>query len=204
MRLLLSLLLTLTATAQVSDPISLGDARFDADCVPIGSDTLLVLAVAGADTTLAGVLRLTTRATDGALTREEAMLTREGSWSTLDTFALDPQTMAPPGDDAFYGNSLDVLLAALPLGEGFAAQVLLGQPDGPPQPAELSVTAAETVRAAQAPGTNAPAGGYDCPAWRVDVLHQGKPSAYWIGRASGRLVRFASPAEGIEIRRIGC
>ncbi len=181
----------------LTDFIAPGDPRLQASRISTGSDTLAVLVTGQGDPQLAGMLALRTLVTTGeapSIVRTESALMPDGSWDAVDTFTLDATTLAPPGADVFYGNSMDLLLASLPLERGFEARVMLSSPDGASLPADVRVTAREDIRVARSP--------VECAAWRVDVAHDGKETTYWIARESRVLARFVSLSENLLVARI--
>jgi hypothetical protein len=98
---------------------------------------------------------------------------------------------------AFYGNSMDLLLRALPLRPGFRAVLPLYRPDAREVgDAEVEVEAEEEV------GT---ADGGACWAWRVRVESEGYGGTYWIASGTHALVRYRSAADPVELLRLsGC
>lgn len=90
----------------------------------------------------------------------------------------------------FHDNLTDVVLAALPLREGWRATwPVFDRTAGALRWVDAAVDGAETVVLRN--GTSA-------KAWRVRVTADGDVATYWIGRNDGRFLRYAAaPREGI-------
>jgi hypothetical protein len=128
---------------------------------------------------------------DGTDTR--ALRWEEGRMRGLDA---DETIDRPIGAPSFYANSVDMVLAALPLAEGFEALVRFSGGEAADGPVPVHVSAREEV---------ATADGGRCPAWRVEVGGSGHSGSYWIGADDRALVRFDAEGGRIRIvRRNGC
>lgn len=109
--------------------------------------------------------------------------------STADGSSVDRRIAEP----VFYGNSVDLVLGALPLREGYEARLRFF--DAPDAPTRLRVEAADEVAAGD--------GGL-CPAWRVEVEGGDHGGTYWISRDTHALVRYDSDQGFRILRRSGC
>ncbi|HLL84127.1 MAG TPA: hypothetical protein VK420_15800, partial [Longimicrobium sp.] len=99
------------------------------------------------------------------------------------------------GEPAFYSNSVDMVLAALPLAEGYEAGIRLSGGDAHDGVAPVRVTGQEEVATGDAGR---------CRAWRVEVGGDGPAGTYWIGADDRALVRFDGGGGGRILRRAGC
>jgi hypothetical protein len=95
-------------------------------------------------------------------------------------------TLDPP---AFYGNTVDVLLASLPLEQGREFDVAMWDADTGRWQLRLHPAVAATVRTVD---------GATCDAWRVDADEHEGTSTYWVERSTGALLAYRSG--GLEIR----
>lgn len=97
---------------------------------------------------------------------------------------------------AFYGNSTDLVLAALPLRAGYEARVrFFDHGAREAAPVRVRVAGSEDV---------ATHGGGRCTAWRVDVEGGSHTGTYWIAAGDRSLVRYDG-GHGLRIlRRSGC
>jgi hypothetical protein len=99
--------------------------------------------------------------------------------------------------DAFPGGSLDLVLGALPLREGFSARVAVFD-------AARSSMAASTVQVVDYETTRV-GDGSTCRAWRVLVSGGPDAGSYWIEDRSRVLVRFEGAGSPLRmVRRSGC
>ena len=106
---------------------------------------------------------------------------------TIDVAADEP---------AFYSNSVDMVLAALPLAEGYEAAIRFSGGDEQNGSSPVRVTGQEDVTTGD---------GGRCRAWRVEVGGSGHAGTYWIGAGDRALVRFDGGSGGVRIlRRNGC
>ena len=114
---------------------------------------------------------------------------REGGGET----AVDAKTVAP----AFYQNSMDLLLGALPLAEGFEAGIVVFR---------VETRASERVRARVAGVEAVRTGdGGVCRAWKIEVDEGERAATYWIDEATRTLLAWEPSRPGIRIvRRAGC
>lgn len=119
---------------------------------------------------------------DGLRVRREG---RAGPKRTASTTVLD--------GPAFYGNSIDLVLGALPLREDFRARLALYE-------LEETGRAWTTIRVAAAESVRTDDGG-SCRAWRVEVEGGDHEGTYWIEEASRTLVAYQPGEEGFVIRR---
>jgi len=119
---------------------------------------------------------------DGLRVRREG---RAGAKRTAATTVLE--------GPAFYGNSLDLVLGALPLREGFRARLALYEP-------EDAGRAWTTIRVAGSESVRTDDGG-SCRAWRVEVEGGDHEGTYWIEQASRTLAAYQPEEEGFVIRR---
>jgi hypothetical protein len=102
-------------------------------------------------------------------------------------YAMDPPS--------FYGNSIDLVLAALPLAAGYTAKLPLASEDG------ISM-AIVTVRGRESIGTD---DGGQCEAWTVEVRGGEHSGLYFIGIAERRMIGFDGGAGMLKIVRLrGC
>jgi hypothetical protein len=92
----------------------------------------------------------------------------------------------------FYAGAMDLLLGALPLAEGFAAELAVFDAEAGSAIVRVAVEAAEELRV---PG--------DRPArtWRVAVHPGTSAGTYWMDRESHALVQFESADGGVRIVR---
>ncbi len=99
------------------------------------------------------------------------------------------ETLSEP---RFYANSLDLLLASLPLEAGRSFDLATWSPAGLDGVITVRVPRAETVQAVD---------GARCDAWRVETMDEsGRTPVYWIERNTGALLGFSDA--GMEIRII--
>lgn len=99
----------------------------------------------------------------------------------------------PLAAPAFYGNSTDLVLAALPLRAGYEARVRFFEHGARAASARLRVTGSEDV---------ATRDGGRCTAWRVEVEGGSHAGTYWIANRS--LVRYDGDGGLRIVRRFGC
>ncbi|HEY0152406.1 MAG TPA: hypothetical protein VGB92_10430 [Longimicrobium sp.] len=91
---------------------------------------------------------------------------------------------------AFYANSIDLVLASLPLAAGRSFDLQTWTPGGRAGVVSARVARAETAQAGD---------GARCEAWRVETVDEnGTESVYWVERSTGALLAFSSG--GMEIR----
>jgi hypothetical protein len=103
-------------------------------------------------------------------------------------------TFATP-EPAFYANSIDLVLAALPLTKGFSARLPLADASGV-KTAQVVVEDREEVSAAD---------GTTCEAWRIRIRGSGNQGTYWLGVADGRILIFDGGEGMLKIVRVrGC
>jgi hypothetical protein len=93
---------------------------------------------------------------------------------------------------AFYANSTDLLLAALPLAEGRRFTLSLWNPFRGAHGMEVRVGRAEPVTTAE---------GGTCEAWRVETEGPGGAAVYWVERRTRSLVAYAMGEFQIRILR---
>ena len=207
MRFLLLALLPLGFLS--TGPILPGDASLDPSLVRTGTDSLVVMVLQDGQLGLVGTMTFDTR-TDGGdvLSRKERLVGTGGAEVNVDSFALDARTLAPTyrvvdGQErtttggAFHPNSVDIVLAALPLADGYSAELAL-ETGG----ADLAPTGTVRVRGVE---QGALPSGEVCPTWEVEVVTGGRRGLYLIDQESRKLVRYFSPSEGLLINRVrGC
>jgi hypothetical protein len=97
---------------------------------------------------------------------------------------------------AFYGNSMDLVLAALPLRAGYETGVRFFD-YGKEGAATARVRVAGTEDVATRDGGR-------CTAWRVEVEGGSHTGTYWIGAGSRSLVRYDGGSGLRILRRSGC
>lgn len=102
-----------------------------------------------------------------------------------DSFVLDRATLAPlsePGGP-FLPRSMDLLLGALPLADGYAvALAMWGEEDEGAVTAHVRVTGREEVRTDRGP----------VHAWRVSVRETSSAGTYWMREDTRTLVQFVA------------
>lgn len=142
---------------------------------------------------LAPVQQRSTRGTRGQTLRFDGRRVR-GSRTTGGAATPIEIDLAAP---AFYGNSVDLVLSALPLREGYSARFpVLSVESGDVVEVQARVAGAEAVRTAD---------GGACRTWRVEVAGGNTNGTYWIERSGRGLVRFASrDGELRMLRKSGC
>lgn len=204
-----SILAAICLLAFTATTIEPGDPSLDAARVHLGADTLAVAVFREGQAHLVGAMFLqTSRAPDETLFRKERVIGGDGVQMSADSFALDDRTFAPvyrilngavrtDTSEAFHPNSLDVVLAGLPLSDGFSAELTLdAEGTDLPRAAQVRVIRAEDVRLVT---------GAHCSAWMVETAIGEDRSRYWIGRESGALLQYFSPTERMMITRTrGC
>lgn len=214
---LIALLCVAVAALTFSDPIRPGDPALNAERIAVGEDTLLYLFPHEDGLYVGALLRLQTYAQSAgdssALVRVERTLGPDDEPLHVDSFAvtrtslapLHQSTITPDGSShiatfdghAFYSNAMDMILAALPLREGYVANLILttGQPSGE-QIAYVEVHERAPV---------ATATGSECLAWRIQVTTEGGSGTYWINDDPRLLVRYVPLDESMVIaRKDGC
>lgn len=204
-----SVLAAISLVAFATATIRPGDPSLDPTRVHAGTDTLAVASIRGEQVGIVGVMFLqTSRAANDAISRKERVVDANGLEMSADSFALDANTFAPiyrvlagatrvDTSASFHPNSLDIVLAGLPLSDGFSAELALDtETTELPSTAQVRVLRAEDVKLVV---------GTSCPGWMVEMTIGSKKSLYWIGRDSGALLQFVSPTEGIFVTRTrGC
>jgi hypothetical protein len=94
---------------------------------------------------------------------------------------------------AFYANSMDLVLASLPLAAGRSFDLPTWTPGGRAGGVSARVARAETVQAGD---------GGRCAAWRVETVDgNGTESTYWVERRTGALLGFSTDGTDIRIAR---
>jgi len=171
-------------------------------------DSLIVLISQNDQLSPVGIMVFTTQTGDGTLSRTERLEGLDGSLVNADSFALDARTLAPvyrvvegqervTTGEAFHPNSIDVVLAALPLADGYSAELAL-ESEG----TDLAPTA--TVRVRGVEQASLPTGEV-CPSWDVEVVIGEERGIYLIDQESRKLVRYLSLSDGLMVNRIrGC
>ena len=188
-----------------ADAVRPGDSSLDASQIQPRADTLLVSIVDGETVQPVGAVELATgRTDDGRIWRSERMGIFGEEVAVVDSFAIDARTLAPvyrgagtqlrrDVGDAFHANSIDLILSALPLAEGYAAELAL-ESDALDASSKAHVrvlgqTSVRTLRGAR------------CTAWEVEVNTGDTLGRYWIDALDGTLVQFAAPTEGMRLTR---
>jgi hypothetical protein len=211
-----------TATPEVGP----GSAEIRTDSLRDQVDTLDVMMARGEEAVSMGVLVLRTTRTDTAtLLRVERLTGRGGAVMGVDSFTVDGRTLAPiavhtmeangtrklrfeagrvrgSGGDtplaapAFYGNSTDLVLAALPLRAGYEARVrFFDHGEEGASSSRVRVAGSEDV---------ATRDGGRCTAWRVEVEGGSHTGTYWISAGTRALVRYDGDSGLRILRRSGC
>lgn len=203
-------------SALVLLPLCLGGAELlvpgapslDPSRIREGTDSLVVMVVQGDQISIAGRMVFGTRRVGDVVGRTERMSGLEGVEASVDSFALDARTLSPtyrvaagheirtPGK-AFHPNSVDLVLAALPLAEGYAAELALETEGADLAPtASVSVHGTESIRLPS---------GETCPSWSVRVTIGDQTGLYLLSMQSHALVRYVSRSDGQLLNRIrGC
>jgi hypothetical protein len=109
----------------------------------------------------------------------------DGDWGA------DTADLELPGP-VFYAGSTDLLLAALPLGDGYAARLVVYDPDLGLDTIRIRVEAEERVPRAGGAGT---------PVWRVWVSGDATGGWYWMDRESRTLVQYQTGSGTVRIIR---
>ena len=204
MRVFLPLVLVLCAWV-ATDAIVPGDEVLDSSRISVATDTLALVFPNDGAPVVGGLVVLETERQGDAFVRIERMLGAELQTVHTDSFVVDARTLAPIAqretgegveDDseqrfdgsAFYANQTDLVLAALPLVEGYAARVLFD--DGERQ---VEVGALESVGVAD---------GANCPAYPVRVSGGYGTGLYHVAADSRALVRFAPESGSFVIARL--
>lgn len=94
----------------------------------------------------------------------------------------------------FYAGSIDLLLAALPLGDGYVARLAVYDPDLGMDTITFRVEAQERLPLA---------GGASVPAWRVWVSGDASGGWYWMDRESRTLVQYQTGSGTMRLVRGG-
>jgi hypothetical protein len=204
--------LLILVAASLADALRPGTARVDASQLALGTDSLAVVVMNGSQARYTGLLTLrTTRLNQFGqrmILRSKTITGLDDRIISRDSFAVSAPTFEPlfriteEGErrmfdgNAFYANSLDLLLAALPLEEEYTVQLALDTLGTTARVADVEVTGQEMVQTAA---------GETCEAWRVEVTRGQVQDLYWIGTTPRRLLQYASPADGVVISQLrGC
>lgn len=184
----------------LAEPVTPGDPLLDPSLIHLGTDSLVVLVKQGSQLGYGGLMVLETRGGgDEPITRRETLVGPDRAVSSVDSFSLDARTLAlvrTDGDgtgqaEAFHANSFDLVLAALPLADGFAADVALDSTETEPASvARVRVLGVEDVNLVTREL---------CPSWKVEVVIGERPGLYMISQETRRLMRFFAPLEGVLI-----
>ncbi|HEX6041962.1 hypothetical protein [Longimicrobium sp.] len=116
----------------------------------------------------------------------------DGTEVEVSAFTLDHRTLAPLGgkDGAFLAGSMDLLLGALPLADGYtAALAVRDEEDGAPLVADVRVAGREEVRTDRGP----------VRAWRISVAGSGSEGTYWLREDTRTLVQFVAADRGMRM-----
>lgn len=96
-------------------------------------------------------------------------------------------------EPVFYANSIDLVLASLPLAAGRSFDLATWSPAGRAGVLTVRVARAETIEAGD---------GARCDAWRVEAVDEdGTESVYWIERGSGELLGYSTDDVELTIAR---
>lgn len=114
-----------------------------------------------------------------------------GAVMQVDSFALHRATLAPlaRSNGAFLANSMDLLLGALPLADGYQAALAVREDDGSVVTARVRVTGREAMRTDRGA----------VRAWRVSVRGASSEGTYWVGEDTRTLVRFVAADRSMRI-----
>lgn len=191
----LPLLLTLC------DPVTPGDPALDPSLISAGTDSLVVLVKQGDQLGYGGLMILHTWTDEAvAISRTERIVGPDGADVSTDSFALDPHTLAPTyrvvdgtertdRGEGFHPNSVDVVLAALPLADGYSAELALeSDSTGAASVASVRVLGVEDVPLISE---------VRCPSWKVEVVIDRRLGLYFIDQGSRRLMRYLDPIDGV-------
>lgn len=97
-------------------------------------------------------------------------------------------------EPVFLSAAMDLVLAALPLAEGYTTRLAVFDPEEGVQTALVEVRGAEEVSLAR---------GRRVPAWRVRVSRGGASGTYWMDRESHTLVQYVNPGRDVRLVRTG-
>jgi hypothetical protein len=101
------------------------------------------------------------------------------------------ETLSEP---LFYANSMDLVLASLPLAAGRSFDLATWTPGGLNGVISVRVPRAEEVQIAD---------GSRCDAWRVETVEEtGRSPVYWIERSTGALLGYSADDTEIRIARL--
>lgn len=209
--ILVGVLLGLTPEVDTLRP---GHSDLDTQQVPLGLDTLAVLMPAQDSLRIVAVLTLHTKfqqRQEALLIRGETMFGLDGSILQTDSFAVSKSTLAPryqkgsspegatqlsfDDESAFYDNTMDIILGALPLEEGYAASLALIGTDGPAV-AQIHVGALGSIQSLE---------GIACVAWPITVATSATAGTYWIAEDSRALIRYVPRDGSFMVARLrGC
>jgi len=102
---------------------------------------------------------------------------------------------APLGGPVFFANSMDVILASLPLEEGFSATIIALDPESLEE-REMPVRVTRAVAVRQAEGAAR-------ETWEVHLDLGGAVDVYHIDQTTGELIRFESALDSVVMLRWG-
>ncbi|HEX8675128.1 MAG TPA: hypothetical protein VF710_24725 [Longimicrobium sp.] len=115
----------------------------------------------------------------------------EGSYTAAD--GAERKVSEALSAPAFHANSIDLVLASLPLAPGRSFDLATWTPAGLDGVISVRVARAETVQAGD---------GARCEAWRVETVDEnGTESVYWVEQSTGSLLGYASNSMEIRIVR---
>lgn len=189
-----------------SETIEPGDPALDTSHIRSRVDTLMMFVHRDGQTALVGGMYLETTVDheSGIAMRRERYSALGGAQERVDSFAVDIQTLAPvrrhDGGDgftrgtAFYGNSMDFLLGALPLELDYTAELRIE----PLQGVSDTLAAVRVLDAVELEMLRGPA----CAAWVVEVKTGDQQGTYWISKDARALLQYEAPAEGLSLKRI--
>ncbi len=212
------LVIILVVLAFLGDgPIRPGSKSLNTNQIPLGTDSLLILIPQNGQLYIGGSLVLQTGLEDyngkKVLSRVERSVAHDGTLFSVDSFMVAQNSLFPlyqrsqdqggahkldlgnMNKPAFYGNSMDLILASLPLRSGYEAHLALTDEKGN-QIANIQVIGMGSIKTAE---------GEECNSWEIQVNASDNSGIYWLSDPGRVLVRYAPAARNMIIARIrGC
>jgi len=212
------LVIILAVLAFISDgPIRPGSKSLNTNQIPLGIDSLYILIPKNGQFYIGGNMTLQTGLSDfkgkKVLNRVERTVAADGTLFSVDSFMVAQHSLLPlyqrlqdpqgkhklnfdrMAKSAFYDNSLDIILASLPLRPRYKAHLALTGEKGD-QIADIQVVGKTAIKTAD---------GKECNSWKVQVDSGENSGTYWVADQSRVLVRFEPAAQNMIIARIrGC
>ena len=197
-------------------PIRPGNKSLNTSQIPLGIDSLLILIPQNGHLYKVGSLVLNTDLVDDnaerALRRVEHA-THDGTLVSADSFVVAQNTLLPlyqRSQDSkgthkldlrkmtkpeFYDNSMDLILASLPLSSGYKANLaLIGE--NAELIADIQVVGKVSIKTVN---------GQKCNSWEIQVDVGEGSGTYWLSDRSRILVRYVTAAQNMIIAKIhGC